>query len=144
MVQTVKNLLKKSEAASEDSYLALLSYGTTPVDTKLAAPGKLLNQRDYRTQLPSSGRLQHSVTTDNDITQLHRRQQTRQQQYNNKSTGELKDLSPGQAVALYQPRSKTWTTAEVKEKAKEPRSYIVNMHQGWFGIATKPCTSKTL
>jgi hypothetical protein len=51
MVQTIKNLLKKSEAAGEDPYLALLSYRTTPIDSKLPAPAKLLNKRDYRTQL---------------------------------------------------------------------------------------------
>ena len=57
MVQTVKNLLKKSEAG-EDPYIALLNYRTTPVDSKLQAPAKLLNQRDYRMLLPSSGCLQ--------------------------------------------------------------------------------------
>ena len=35
MVQTVKNLLKKSDAASEDLYFALLNYRATPVDSKL-------------------------------------------------------------------------------------------------------------
>ena len=48
MVQTVKNLLKKSEETGEDPYIALLNYRTTSVDTKLQAPAKLLNQRDYR------------------------------------------------------------------------------------------------
>ena len=60
MVQTVKNLLKKSEAAGQDPYLALLSYRTTPIDSNLPSPAKLLNRRDYRTQLPCSGRLQRS------------------------------------------------------------------------------------
>ncbi|XP_041350869.1 uncharacterized protein K02A2.6-like [Gigantopelta aegis] len=47
MVQTVKNLLKKSESSGQDPYLALLAYRTTPIDNKLAAPAKLLNNRDY-------------------------------------------------------------------------------------------------
>ena len=29
---------------------------------------------------------------------------------------ELEDLSSGQAVAVYNPSSKSWTTAEVKDK----------------------------
>ena len=60
MVQTVKNLLKKSDAAGQDPYLALLSYRTTPIDRNLPSPAKVLSQRDYRTQLPCSGRLQRS------------------------------------------------------------------------------------
>ena len=48
MVQTVKNLLKKSDAAGQDPYLALLSYRTTPIDSNLPLPAKVLNQRDYR------------------------------------------------------------------------------------------------
>ena len=36
MVQTVENLLRKSEAAGEDPYLTLLSYQTMPVDNQLS------------------------------------------------------------------------------------------------------------
>lgn len=62
MVKTVKNLLKKSDAAGQDPYLALLSCRTSPIDSNLPSPAKVLNQRDYRTQLPCSGRLQRSQT----------------------------------------------------------------------------------
>ena len=55
MVQTVKDILKKSDASNEDPYLGLLMYHTTPVDGKLSSPAKLLNIRVYCTQLPSSG-----------------------------------------------------------------------------------------
>ena len=55
MFQTVKNLLKKSDAAGQDRYLALLSYRTTPIDSNLPSPAELLNQRDYHTQLPCGG-----------------------------------------------------------------------------------------
>ncbi len=43
MVQTVKNLLRKSEAAGQDPHLALLSYRVTPVDSNLPSASKLLN-----------------------------------------------------------------------------------------------------
>lgn len=47
MVQTVKNLWKKSETAGQDTcmymYLALLLYWTTPTDSDLPSPAKLLN-----------------------------------------------------------------------------------------------------
>lgn len=130
MVQTVKNLLKKADDAGEDPYIALLNYRTTPVDSKLQAPAKLLNQRDYRTQLPSSGRLQRQKTNDNDLLQLQRRQEIQRQQHGQKHSRELKDLVPGQPVAVYNPPSKTWVTAEVKDKLDEPRSYIAKTTNG--------------
>ena len=70
MLQTVKNLLKKSDAAGQDQYLALLSYGTMPIDSNLPIAAKVLNQRDYRTQLPCSGRLQRSQTMECNQEQL--------------------------------------------------------------------------
>ncbi|XP_067648871.1 ankyrin repeat domain-containing protein 50-like [Haliotis asinina] len=54
IVQTIKNILKKSKTPGQDPYLGLLTYRTTPVDNTLESPARLLNKRDYRTQLPSS------------------------------------------------------------------------------------------
>jgi len=125
MVQTVKNLLKKAKEAGEDPYIALLNYRTTPVDSKLQAPAKLLNQRDYRTLLPSSGRLQRLKTNEDDLLHLQRRQESQRQQHRQRQRRELEDLSSGQAAAVYNPSSKTRTTAEVKDKLDEPRSYVV-------------------
>lgn len=81
MVQTVKNLLRKSEAAGQDPYLALLSYRATPVDSNLSSPAKLLNNREYRTrtQLPSSGRLQRSQAKERHQEQLQHRQDVQKQ-----------------------------------------------------------------
>ena len=92
MVQTVKNLLKKSDAAGQDPYLALLSYRPTPIDSNLPSPAKVLNQRDYRTQLPCSGRLQRSQTMECNQEQLQHRQDVQKQQYDGKSPRELQRL----------------------------------------------------
>ncbi|XP_020910391.1 uncharacterized protein LOC110248230 [Exaiptasia diaphana] len=129
MVQTVKNLLKKAGDAGEDPYIALLNYRTTPVDNKLQAPARLLNQREYRTQLPSSGRIQRMKSNDDDLLQLQKRQEIQRQNYA-QNRRELGGLSTGQPVAVYNPSSKTWTTAEVKEKLDEPRSYTVKTSNG--------------
>ena len=130
MVQTVNNLLKKSDASGQDPYLGLLMYRTTPVDSKLPAPAELLNYRAYRTQIPSSGRLQRSQSSEIDAEHLQHRQQMQRQQHEHKPTRELQELRPGQTVALYRPQSKTWNTGEVKEKCNEPRSYIVETPSG--------------
>ena len=107
MVQTVKNLLKKSDAAGQDPYLALLSYRTTPINSSLPSPAKVLNQRDYPTQLPCSGRLQRSQAMECNQEQLQHRQDVQKQQYDGKSPRELQKLVPGQEVSMFQPRTKT-------------------------------------
>ena len=98
MVQTVKNLLKKSEEAGEDPYIALLNYRTTSVDSKLQAPAKLLNQRNYGTLLPSSGRLQRLKTNDDDLPYLQRRQESQRQQHGQRHRRELEDLHRGKRL----------------------------------------------
>ncbi|KAK3746090.1 hypothetical protein QZH41_004627 [Actinostola sp. cb2023] len=60
LAKTVKNLLKKADASGQDHYLGMLMYYTTPIDSKLPAPASLLNHRAYRTQIPTSGRLQRT------------------------------------------------------------------------------------
>jgi len=130
MVQTVKNLLRKSEAAGQDPYLALLSYRATPVDSNLPSPAKLLNNREYRTQLPSSGRLQRSQAKECHQDQLQHRQDVQKQQHDGKSTRELQKLVPGQPVSVFQPKTKTWTPATLKEQMNQPRSYIVETNSG--------------
>ena len=129
-VQTVKRLLRKAEASGQDPYLAMLTYRTTPVDSNLPSPAQLLNHRDYRTQLPCSGRLQRSRAFDSHREQLQNRQDIQRKQYDSRSTRELRKLNQGEQVAMFQPRTKTWTSAEVKEETGEPRSYIVKTTDG--------------
>ena len=129
-VQTVKNLLRKAEASGQDPYLALLTYRTTPVDSNLPSPAQLLNHRDYRTQLPCSGRLQRAQAFDSHREQLQNRQDMQRKQYDSKSTRRLRKLNQGEQVTMFQPRTKTWTPVEVKEETGEPRSYIIKTPDG--------------
>ena len=74
MVQTVKNIIKKSDECGEDPYLALLSYRTTPVDHRMKSPAELLNGRKMRTTLPMSKRSNVNIGTTDTKEQLYRRQ----------------------------------------------------------------------
>lgn len=51
-IQTVKNLLKKTERDNKDPYLVLLEYITTPIDSKLPSPVELLYSRKIKGLLP--------------------------------------------------------------------------------------------
>ena len=98
----VKNLLKKADAAGKDPYLALLSYRATPIDSNLPSTAKVLNQRDYRTQLPCSKQLQRSQTMECNQEQLQHRQGVQKQHCDRKSPRELQKLVPDQDV--FQPQ----------------------------------------
>ena len=130
MVHTVKDILKKADASGEDPCLGLLAYRTTPVDSKLPAPAKLLNHRIYSTQLPSSGRLQRSATSDSDIEQMQHHQHVQKLQHDRKVARDLQDPIPGQTVAMYDTRSRVWSPAKVTKKCDEPWSYVVKTPSG--------------
>ena len=127
--RTVKNLLRKAEALRQDPYLALLTYRTTPVDSNLPSP-HLLNHKGYRTKLPCSGHLQSSQAFNSHREQLQNRQNTKRNQYDRQSTHELRRLNQGEQVAVFQPQTKTWIPAEMKEETGKPRSYIVKTTGG--------------
>ena len=65
MVQTVENILKKSDEKVEDPYLGLLSYHMTPASSNLKSPAEqlLLNIHKFRTTLPMSKPVSVSDTT---------------------------------------------------------------------------------
>ena len=130
-VQTVKNLIRKAETSGQDPYLALLTYRTTPVDSNLPSPAQLLTNRDFRTQLPCSGRLQRTQAFDSHREQLQNRQDIQRKQCDGKSTRKLRKLNRGEQVNMFQHRTKTWTPVEVKEERGEPRSYIIKTTDGF-------------
>ena len=125
------NLLGKSEASGKDPYLALLTCRFTPTDNNLyvPSPAQLLNNRDYRTQLPSGEWLQSSQALDSHGEQLQNWQNIQRKQYDSRSTVELRK-SIGEEEVVLQPRTKTWTPAQVREEASEPQSYIVKTADG--------------
>ena len=130
MVQTTKNILKKSDDAGDDPYLGVLAYRATPVDEELPAPATLLNQRTYRTLLPCSGRLQRMQSSDDNLKRLEERQNIQKKQHDKAASSGLGDLACKQHVALYNPKQQIWTPAQVESKTEKPRSYMVKTHNG--------------
>ena len=56
-VKIVKGLLTRAKCTRQDPYLALLAYRSTPVDSHLRSPAKMLYQRALRTTVPQ--RIRH-------------------------------------------------------------------------------------
>ena len=80
--------------------------------------------------MQSSGCLQQLKTNDDKLLYLQTQQETQHQQHGQKHRRELEDLSLGQVVAMYNPSSKTWGAAEVKDNKDEPQSYDVKTAKG--------------
>ena len=102
MVQTLKALLEKAQASGQDPYMTLLSHRVTPIDPKLPAPAKLGNQREYRTQLPSSGSIQRSQANEPDHQQLIHRHNVQKYHHDKKASRNLSDLDPRKGKILSQ------------------------------------------
>ena len=52
MVQTMKNLIKKSRSVDLNYKVAIMEYNATPVSSKTDAPCKVLNHRQIKGLLP--------------------------------------------------------------------------------------------
>ncbi len=122
-VKTVKSLITKSE----DPYLALLSYRSTPLQNGYT-PAELLMGRKLRSTLPLvSEKLTPKLPDTEQLRKdevIYKRRQT--QDYNRRHrTSTLPDLSPGERVWL--PDSSS--PAVVVEKSRHPRSYVVETNQ---------------
>ena len=125
-VQTVKNTLRKCEEEGEDPYLGILSYRTTPVDHQLKSPAELLNNRKFRTTLPTAKRaLLTGIDRDHVKESLYQRQKQQAQYYNRSAGPPLPPLHDGQHIRLYDRHTKTWQPGTVKGQTCAPRSYTV-------------------
>ncbi len=112
---------------SEDPYLALLSYRSTPLQNGYT-PAELLMGRKLRSTLPLvSEKLTPKLPDTEQLRKdevIYKRRQT--QDYNRRHRAStLPDLSPGERVWL--PDSSS--PAVVVEKSRHPRSYVVETNQ---------------
>ena len=121
MTQTVKNTLRKCDEIGEDPYLA------TPVDHQLKSPAELLNNRKFRTTLPTAQRTLLAVIHRDQVKEsLYQRLKQQAQQYYNRSAGSpLPPVHDGQHIRLYESHTETWQPGTVLGQIYVPRSSTV-------------------
>ena len=106
--------------------MALLILRTTPIDHKIPAPCVLLNNRNYRSNLPfCQDRAQLSYGT-----ALQTRQDKQKFFHDRKGARELPPLCPGDHVRMFDHKKRFWVPAEVIRHADSPRSYEVKCMNG--------------
>ncbi len=122
MVQTVKNVLKKSRESNSDPYMAMLCLNSTPISNKLPSPCELLTGRAFKSNLPRM----HQPSDPEVKDRLKERQEV-QEKFYNKGSRELSTLLPDQPVRMYVPEKEQWEPATVLQQ-DAPRSYTVSMN----------------
>ena len=128
-VQTVKKCMSKCDHSGHDIELALLSLRSTPLDCHMPSPAELLNNRKYRTTMPSIDNKQAPINNNDIREQLEHRQQKSKQQYD-KHTTDKRELTDNEQVRVRNQKTRLWEPAHVIKKADTPRSYLVQRCAG--------------
>ena len=97
-VQTVKNMIKKSE----DPYQAMLDYRNSPLESINLSPAQLHLGRRLKSNLPASAAALKPAISATRVRKGHMKRQNRQQFYYNKQFAgkTLKPLDPGDKVMI--------------------------------------------
>ncbi|XP_024119581.1 uncharacterized protein K02A2.6 [Oryzias melastigma] len=126
-IQTIKNLLKKSENEKGDPYVSFLEYRNTPLEGVGLSPAQLLMGRRLKGKIPMSTSLLIPKGSAQVKRQLRRRQE-KQKLYFDRQTKTLPDLHAGEKIRMQ--RGATWQPAEVLHRHKQPRSFVVRTPDG--------------
>ena len=118
MVQTIKRLLKKSN----DPYLALLMYRTTP-GKETPSPASLMFGRKLRTNLPARQKDFFTCHSDK-VKKSHISSQSYQKRYY-QGRDLPNNLKPGSDVFFKTAGEKLWQPASLVRQTDDPRSFIV-------------------
>ncbi|KAK7092375.1 hypothetical protein V1264_008127 [Littorina saxatilis] len=123
-VQTLKNLLKKSD----DPYLALLTYRSTPIHNGLA-PSEILMGRKLRTRLPVHPSTLQPTLLNKELWKKKEEDYKEKQRLNYNARHAVKtppNLNPGDSVFIKDMQ----TPGQILERHNSPRSFIVRTEKG--------------
>ena len=120
-IQTVKKCMDKCDISGFDFDLALLVLRSTPLGPDLPSPAELLQQRRFRTTLPTH--VPDPPSSAEVKSRLQERQRAAADRYDT-SAKEKTDLVPGQHVRLFN-KAGRWEPAVVTGSGGTPRSYVV-------------------
>ena len=130
MVKVVKNILERCKRTTSDPHMALLLYRATPLESGMASPAELLNQRRYQTTLPIK-------TTRNQLQRHMRKHMQRKKEEMsdrfNKRARQYHELQLHQPVYVQlNPENRQWQRATITKTPNDaaPRSYEVQLPSG--------------
>ena len=119
--------MKKCARSGMDLDLALLSLRSTPLDSNLPSPAELLNDRQFRTTVPTIVRTDLKASGTREY--LEARQNSSKNYYDRNVKTKAHSIVD-QPVHLYDQQSCTWKPALIKGIASTPRSFKVQLKGG--------------
>ncbi|XP_052756041.1 uncharacterized protein K02A2.6-like [Galleria mellonella] len=128
MVQTIKNIMIKTNEDQIDYRLAILEYLNTPLTDSLPSPAELLQSRKLKSIIPTSNKLLKSKVHTNVRNKLIERQALHKYYYD-RNKKHLESLSIGQKVKVYNKFAKRWTSGIVTGILRD-RSYEILLSNG--------------
>ena len=108
--------------------MSLLCLRSTPVDSQLPSPAKLLYQRKLQSNLPI--RVGNQIPDKDKINQRLTERQERMNYYHDRTTSDLSPLTAGQPVRIQDQATKSWLLGTITFLRPEPRSYEVTTQSG--------------
>ena len=84
-VLTIKNILKKTQHAGGDPYLALLNFRSTPIPGLGASPAQLLMGRPLKTRLPATAEVLQPRPIEGTCQKLRRRQEMKKHHFDKRA-----------------------------------------------------------
>ena len=114
-MKIVKGLLSKAKYSGQDPHLALLAYGSTPIDAYLQSPAEVLYQRSILTTLPQ--RICHKDPHAADDHDRLNQCATQSAEYHNCHCRTKFPLYAGQTVSVLNNDKSLWLPAKVIHKA---------------------------
>lgn len=128
-VQTAKKLIKKSSETKTDLTHALLEYRNTPVKGLDTSPSQLLMSRMLKTDLPMADKLRSPIVQVN-VPQKLNQNRARAAAYYNRDAKPRDDFHTGDKVYYKKTSNAEWRNGIIFDKAKTPRSYLVQNSEG--------------
>ena len=126
-IQTIKKCMSKCDISGYDFDLALLVLRSTPLGTNLPSPAELLQQRKFRTTLPT---FVANPPNSKDVQEKLKERQSASAERYDRAARPKPELVEGQPVRLRNKDTRRWEPAVITGRAPTPRSYIVQRLAG--------------
>ncbi|XP_063635188.1 uncharacterized protein K02A2.6-like [Cydia splendana] len=124
-IQTMKNIIKKTNFEGSDLDIALLEYACTPISNNLPSPAELLYNRKLRSIIPhKSNPTVPKIRTQQEYHDRLTQRQGIQKRYFDLRTRNLSPLNIGQKIKLR--KFNSWVPGIV-HSILGPRSYLISM-----------------
>ena len=128
MVKIVKQTLQCAKYSGSDPHLALLSYRSTPLDSKIASPAELLYRCRLQSTLPS--RLKNTAPDAEDTQEALSNRAGKSKANHDRTAGpERAPFYAGQDVSVWDTQRRLWLPAKIICRTAD-RAYLIKTPAG--------------